>query len=100
MRLDGARGLDGPLARPRIAGFSTSNDDLIIFIRRVPPIAPDRQPMIPRNIVHPDQFGRILGEHGNVESAYNSTAYDLLVPLRAAISKPRNVLSSPLLTAN
>lgn len=87
---NGPRGLESPSAKPRInmeprspAGLSTGNNDLIDFIRQGPPNAQNGQPRIPRNVapfrttVDSDQFDTMLGEHGNVESAYGSTASTL-----------------------
>ncbi|KAF1831957.1 hypothetical protein BDW02DRAFT_605243 [Decorospora gaudefroyi] len=65
------------------AGLSTGNDDLIDFIRQGPPSANNGQPRIPRNVapfrttVDSDQFDDMLGDHGNVESAYGSTSSTL-----------------------
>ncbi|UPX15235.1 D-lactate dehydrogenase (cytochrome) [Ascochyta rabiei] len=85
-----SRNLDGPTARPRVnmeprspAGLSTGNDDLIDFIRQGPPNGPEGQPRIPRSVapfrstVDSDQFETMLGDHGNVESAYGSKASTL-----------------------
>ncbi|KAJ4347434.1 hypothetical protein N0V95_005436 [Ascochyta clinopodiicola] len=85
-----SRNLDGPSARPRVnmeprspAGLSTGNDDLIDFIRQGPPNGPEGQPRIPRSVapfrttVDSDQFDSMLGDHGNVESAYGSKASTL-----------------------
>ncbi|KAH7396913.1 hypothetical protein DE146DRAFT_614874 [Phaeosphaeria sp. MPI-PUGE-AT-0046c] len=87
---NGPRGMESPSAKPRInmeprspAGLSTGNNDLIDFIRQGPPSAQNGQPRIPRNVapfrttVDSDQFDTMLGEHGNVESAYGSTASTL-----------------------
>ncbi|KAF1930130.1 uncharacterized protein M421DRAFT_91307 [Didymella exigua CBS 183.55] len=81
----GSRAVDGSSARPRVnmeprspAGLSTGNDDLIDFIRQGPPNGPEGQPRIPRSVapfrttVDSDQFDTMLGDHGNVESAYGS----------------------------
>lgn len=86
----GTRPLDGPSARPRInmeprspAGLSSGNDDLIDFIRQGPPSANNGQPRIPRSVapfrstVDSDQFDTMLAGHGNIESAYGSTASTL-----------------------
>ncbi|XPS69245.1 D-lactate dehydrogenase (cytochrome) [Ascochyta lentis] len=85
-----SRNQDGPSARPRVnmeprspAGLSTGNDDLIDFIRQGPPNGPEGQPRIPRSVapfrttVDSDQFESMLGDHGNVESAYGSKASTL-----------------------
>lgn len=85
-----SRSLEGPSARPRVnmeprspAGLSTGNDDLIDFIRQGPPNGPEGQPRIPRSVapfrttVDSDQFDTMLGDHGNVESAYDSKASTL-----------------------
>jgi hypothetical protein len=87
---NGARGVDSPASKLRLnmeprspAGLSSGNDDLIDFIRQGPPSATNGQPRIPRNVapfrttVDSDQFDTMLGEHGNVESAYGSTASTL-----------------------
>lgn len=87
---NGARGVNCQSAKLRLnmeprspAGLSTGNDDLIDFIRQGPPSATNGQPRIPRNVapfrttVDSDQFDTMLGEHGNVESAYGSTASTL-----------------------
>jgi hypothetical protein len=87
---NGPRPVDGPSTKPRVnmeprspAGLSTGNDDLIDFIRQGPPSAANGQPRIPRNVapfrttVDSDQFDQMLGGHGNVESAYGSTASTL-----------------------
>jgi hypothetical protein len=89
-RQNGARGLESPSTKPRInmeprspAGLSSGNDDLIDFIRQGPPSASNGEPRIPRNVapfrttVDSDQFDQMLGGHGNVESAYGSTASTL-----------------------
>jgi hypothetical protein len=87
---NGTRTMDGPSARPRVnmeprspAGLTSGNDDLIDFIRQGPPSANTGQPRIPRNVapfrttVDSDQFDTMLDGHGNVESAYGSTASTL-----------------------
>jgi hypothetical protein len=89
---NGPRAVNGlsPSTKPRPnmeprspAGLSTGNDDLIDFIRQGPPSDPSGQPRIPRNVapfrttVDSDQFDQMLGGHGNVESAYGSTASTL-----------------------
>ena len=84
------RSPEGISAKPRInmeprspAGLSTGNDDLIDFIRQGPPNGPDGQPRIPRSVapfrttIDSDQFDNMLGDHGNVESAYGSKASTL-----------------------
>ncbi|KAF1911481.1 hypothetical protein BDU57DRAFT_461510 [Ampelomyces quisqualis] len=89
-KVNGARGLDTPSAKPRInmqprspAGLSTGNDDLIDFIRQGPPSASNGRHRIPRNVapfrttVDSDQFDQMIGGHGNVESAYDSTVSTL-----------------------
>jgi hypothetical protein len=89
---NGPRAVNGlsPSTKPRPnmeprspAGLSTGNNDLIDFIRQGPPSDPNGQPRIPRNVapfrttVDSDQFDQMLGGHGNVESAYGSTASTL-----------------------
>jgi hypothetical protein len=89
---NGPRPVNGlsPSNKPRVnmeprspAGLSSGNDDLIDFIRQGPPSDPNGQPRIPRNVapfrttVDSDQFDQMLGGHGNVESAYGSTASTL-----------------------
>ncbi|KAJ4371166.1 hypothetical protein N0V83_004382 [Neocucurbitaria cava] len=84
------RNTEGPTAKPRQnmeprspAGLTSGNDDLIDFIRQGPPTANNGQPRIPRNVapfrttVDSDQFDHMLGNHGNVESAFGSTSSTL-----------------------
>ncbi|KAF1845042.1 uncharacterized protein K460DRAFT_336854 [Cucurbitaria berberidis CBS 394.84] len=65
------------------AGLTAGNDDLIDFIRQGPPNANSGEPRIPRNVapfrstVDSDQFDTMLGTHGNVESAFDSTSSTL-----------------------
>lgn len=90
VKQNGTRPIDGPSAKLRMnmeprspAGLSNGNDDLIDFIRQGPPSSNQGQPRIPRNVapfrttVDSDQFDTMLGSHGNVESAYGSTASTL-----------------------
>ncbi|KAH8725003.1 hypothetical protein GQ44DRAFT_616877 [Phaeosphaeriaceae sp. PMI808] len=90
IKQNGPRSTDGPSSKQRAnmqprspAGLSGGNDDLIDFIRQGPPSANSGQPRIPRSVapfrttVDSDQFDQMLGEHGNVESAYGSTASTL-----------------------
>ncbi|KAJ8115438.1 hypothetical protein OPT61_g2917 [Boeremia exigua] len=103
-----SRSMEGPSARPRInmeprspAGLSTGNDDLIDFIRQGPPNGPEGQPRIPRSVapfrttVDSDQFENMLGEHGNVESAYDSKASTLNSQHSIQTSNSRTGLIAP-----
>lgn len=80
------RNVDSPSMKPRInmeprtaEGNTTGNNDLIDFIRQGPNGGNGGQPRIPRNVapfrttVDSDQFEGMLGQHGNIESAYGST---------------------------
>lgn len=104
----GSRGVEGPSARPRVnmeprspAGLSTGNDDLIDFIRQGPPNGPEGQPRIPRSVapfrttVDSDQFESMLGDHGNVESAYGSKASTLNSQHSIQTSNSRTGLIAP-----
>lgn len=84
------RNSEGPSAKPRQnmeprspAGLTSGNDELIDFIRQGPPNTNNGQPRIPRNVapfrttVDSDQFDHMLGNHGNVESAFGSTSSTL-----------------------
>lgn len=103
-----SRSMEGPSARPRVnmeprspAGPSTGNDDLIDFIRQGPPNGPEGQPRIPRSVapfrttVDSDQFDNMLGDHGNVESAYGSKASTLDSQHSVQTSNSRTGLISP-----
>lgn len=104
----GSRTVDAPSARPRVnmeprspAGLSTGNDDLIDFIRQGPPNGPEGQPRIPRSVapfrttVDSDQFENMLGDHGNVESAYGSKASTLNSQHSIQTSNSRTGLIAP-----
>ncbi|KAH6633286.1 hypothetical protein C7974DRAFT_309807 [Boeremia exigua] len=103
-----SRSIEGPGARPRVnmeprspAGLSIGNDDLIDFIRQGPPNGPEGQPRIPRSVapfrttVDSDQFETMLGDHGTVESAYDSKTSTLNSQHSIQTSNSRTGLIAP-----
>ncbi|KAJ4324316.1 hypothetical protein N0V94_001374 [Neodidymelliopsis sp. IMI 364377] len=108
IKQSGSLTINSPSARPRVnmeprspAGLSTGNDDLIDFIRQGPPNGPEGQPRIPRSVapfrttVDSDQFENMLGDHGNVESAYGSKASTLNSQHSIQTSNSRTGLIAP-----
>ena len=103
------RNTDNPSVRTRMnmeprspAGLSDGNNDLIDFIRQGPP-STTQQPRIPRNVapfrttVDSDQFGDMMGDHGNIESAYNSSTVSTLEskPSSQTINSHTGLLPEP-----
>jgi hypothetical protein len=103
------RNTDSPSVKTRVnmeprspAGLSDGNNDLIDFIRQGPP-STTQQPRIPRNVapfrttVDSDQFGDMMGDHGNIESAYNSSTVSTLEskPSTQTINSRTGLLPEP-----